>query len=122
MKRALIIEDDRWLGDSYDKILSEDGFVVVRAEDAESAMCLVEECLPDIIVADVMLQGHTVFALLHELQSYDDTQKIPVVLCSNLDVAVLEKTKLDQYGVRQVLDKTLLKPDQFIETVREHVS
>lgn len=122
MKKALIIEDDRWLGDSYDKILSKDGFNVLRAEDAATAMRLVEECLPDIIVADVMLEGHTVFALLHELQSYDDTQKIPVVLCSNLDTAILKKTKLEQYGIRQVLDKSLLKPDQFIETVRAYVS
>lgn len=120
MKSILIIEDDRWLGDSYDKILSKDGFVVSRAEDAAAAMCLVEERLPDVIVADVMLEGHTVFALLHELQSYDDTQKIPVILCSNLDASVLKKTKLEQYGVRQVLDKSLLSPDQFIETVREH--
>lgn len=122
MKSILIIEDDRWLGDSYDKILSKDGFNVLRAEDAATAMRLVEECLPDVIVADVMLEGHTVFALLHELQSYDDTQKIPVILCSNLEAAVLNNTNLEQYGIRQVLNKALLKPDQLIETVRAYVS
>lgn len=121
MKSLLLIEDDRWLRQSYQRSLEHGGFKIDAVHDAETAMQAIEQAMPDVIVADVMLQGHTVFALLHELQSYDDTQRIPVVLCSNLEQDRLDTAKLSHYGVVRVLDKAVVKPEDMIIAVEEAV-
>ncbi len=122
MKKVLLIEDDRWLADSYMHVLAHGGYDVSWAETAETAMRLVEESMPDCIVADVMLGGHTVFSLLHELQSYDDTQSIPVILCSNLTHDALDRERLRQYGVTAVLDKGTLTSDRLSLAIKDAVS
>lgn len=119
MKNILLIEDDHWLGDSYGRILTRGGYGVTRADSAETAMRAVEESAPDCIVADIMLEGHTVFALLHELQSYNDTRRIPVILCSNLNHTALSQTRLHHYGVISVLDKATLTPDSLELAIKE---
>lgn len=119
MKTVLLIEDDHWLADSYSRTLTRAGFSVACVDAAETAMHSVEERAPDCIVADVMLEGHTVFSLLHELQSYDDTRQIPIVICSNLSHDVLSEEKLHQYGVVKVLDKGTVTPESLERAVKD---
>lgn len=119
MKTILLIEDDHWLADSYARSLTGQGYDVSTVDNAETAMRAVEEHIPDCIVADVMLEGHTVFSLLYELQSYDDTRKIPVVLCSNLGHDALSQTRLHHYGVVTVLDKATVTPDSLDLAIKD---
>lgn len=118
-KRILLIEDDVWLADSYERVLKTAGYTVKRASDASSAMRAIERRVPSVIVADVMLRSHTAFALLHELQSYNDTQQIPVVLCSGLADIDKKPDMFAQYGVRTVLAKASLTPASLVRAVEE---
>jgi len=110
MKRILIVEDDGWLAENYLRILQKDGYKVAVANNALSAIDAVDDFKPDAIVLDVVLTGSTAFALLHELQSYSDTGEIPVVICTNLAEDLATKN-LRPYGVRKVIDKTKMNPD-----------
>ena len=114
----LLIDDDRWLVESYQRLLKKSGFETRLSTNADEAIREVEESLPDLVVADVMLEGHTIFSLLQELQSYDDTRSIPVVLCTNLSQRVGGKS-LENYGVRRVVEKSTLNHDDFISTLKE---
>lgn len=119
MKTVLLIEDDHWLADSYARTLTRSGCAVVRVDSAERAMQAVEESAPDCIVADIMLEGHTIFVLLHELQSYDDTRQIPVIICSNLTHDAVAAERLHHYGVVRVLDKATVTPDSLELAVKD---
>lgn len=119
MKQVLIVEDDRWLADSYQRLLEKAGFRVTGVQTAEEAIRQVETVAPDAILADVLLEGNTVISLLHELQSYDDTKLVPVVICTSLTHDKLETDRLHSYGVRAVLDKAILTPEQLVATLRE---
>jgi hypothetical protein len=55
--------------------------------------------------------------LLHELVSYDDTAKIPVVLFSAALPRDLDEETLRAYGVVAALDKTTVKPAQVVRTI-----
>ncbi len=121
MKQVLLVEDDRWLGESYERVLGRSGFRVVRVPSGDKAMRAVEVSMPDCIVADVVLVDETIFTLLHELQSYDDTRIIPVILCTNLSKGLFDETRLHHYGVMMILEKSSLTPEQLIESVRECV-
>jgi len=122
MKNILLVEDDHWLAASYGRILKGEGYEVSLVSDGASAMHYIEEHVPDCIVADVMLEGHTIFALLQELQSYDDTRHIPVILCSSLDHDVLSEARLHEYGVVRVLNKATLTPDSLDLAIKECVA
>lgn len=117
----LLIEDDQWLADSYRATLSAQGYMVKKVTSARVAMTKIDEAPPALIVADVLLGDHTTFTLFHELQSYEDTARIPVILCTGVDTAQLSGADMRSYGIVQVFDKATMTPDQLLIAVREHV-
>ncbi|MDB5183491.1 MAG: hypothetical protein JWO07_172, partial [Candidatus Saccharibacteria bacterium] len=83
-RKILVVESEPWLGDHYQRVLEAQDFTVTRASNAYSAMDLIDEAIPDVIIMSLTLSGASSVALLHELQAYIDTGSIPVVVCSNL--------------------------------------
>ena len=67
--RILVVEDDQFLAKVICDNLSFDGFEVARAADAHTAVSLLREFGPDLILLDVMLpdrSGFDVFDTLHQ--------------------------------------------------------
>ena len=117
MTKVLLVEDDAWLAMLEVKILTEAGCEVSHAAHAYSAIEIIDENTPDVLIVDVLLTGSTGLALLHELQSYVDTKQIPVIVCTNLAESLsLEDVKA--YGVRRIIDKTTMIPDDLVAAVR----
>lgn len=115
MKKVLIIEDDAWLAEQYAHALKD--FEVHYAPNAVSAMDMLDDTKPDVLLVDVLLPGGAIFTLLHELQSYTDTRKLPVVMCSNI-ADTLSLDDLRPYGVMRLLDKTTIEPGDVVAAVR----
>ncbi len=117
MTKILLVEDDPWLAELEVQTLSKAGFEVAHSPHAPSAIVAIDDVQPDVIILDVLLTGTTAFALLHELQSYDDTGKVPIILCTNM----AESLKLDDlkaYGVRRIVDKTTMLPADLVAAVK----
>ena len=119
---VLLIEDDQWLADSYQVMLRAEDFEVRQVSTGHEAMQLIEETMPAVIVADVLLGDHTSITLFHELQSYEDTRDIPVILCTTLGQASFKETELKAYGIQAVLDKATLTPEQLVVAVAPYVN
>lgn len=114
---VLVIEDDAWLAEQEMRVLQKAGYRVKVSPYPIAAIKEIDANRPDVIILDVLLTGSTAFALLHELQSYGDTGEIPVILCTNL-AADLSLDNLSSYGVRRILDKTTMLPDDVVVAVR----
>lgn len=117
MTSVILIEDELWLAEAFAEELSKAGCTVRIAPHAHSAMAQVEEAVPEVIIADMLLTGSTILPFLHELQSHPDTKQIPVVLCTNV-ADTIPADALQQYGIRRVLDKTTMAPDDVVAAVR----
>lgn len=117
MTQVLLIEDDHWLAEGMVSRLQAAGYEVVHVAHGYAAIQAIDTQRPDVLVLDVLLAGTTAFALLHELQSYTDTASIPVILCTNL-AEQFDAKKLESYGVRRVLDKTTMEPDDVVVAVK----
>lgn len=117
MTYVLLVEDDTWLAELEASVLRDAGYDVTIAPHALAAIELIDAQRPDVLVLDVLLGGSTAFALLHELQSYDDTNAIPVVLCTNL-ADQFDKKQLEAYGVKRVIDKTTMHPSDIAAAVK----
>jgi CheY-like chemotaxis protein len=121
MTTVLLVEDDPWLAELEEGILTGAGYKVSHAPHAPSAIAKIDETQPDIIILDVLLTGSTAFALLHELQSYGDTKKIPIILCTNM-ADNLKLEDLQQYGVKRIVDKTTMQLDDLPAAIKALLS
>jgi DNA-binding response OmpR family regulator len=113
----LIVEDDVWTAENHARVLMAAGYKTAIAPHAISAIHLVDDFKPDVIILDILLTGSTAFALMNELQSYSDTGMIPVVICSNL-ASDLDADDLSAYGIKRILDKSTMEPDDIVAAVR----
>lgn len=111
--RVLVVEDDRLQAAQFKRILEKAGFEAEVIDYASGAMDMIDTQQPDLIVADMLLTGSTLIPLLNELQSHIDLADIPVVMVSSIaDQMRLED--LAPYGVKAILDKTTMHPDDVV--------
>lgn len=116
MKKILIVEDDL----AWAKILSRyaqeikcDSKAVVSGGQA---MEVIDSWRPDALLLDMLLAGETGVALLNELRSHDDLAKLPVVVCSSVE---LDPEQLAPFGITKILDKSRVTPEQIRSAIRE---
>jgi len=117
-RTILVVEDDKWLYEQYERLLSADGYKVLTTQHALAAIKIIDDVKPDAIILDVLLTGSTAFTLLHELQSYGDTGAIPIILCTNI-ASELSLDDLKPYGVVQILDKSKMLPGDLVTSLRD---
>ena len=116
---VLIVEDDLWLAEQYARSLNAVHIHTIVVDNALAAMdSLDSEVLPNALLMDVLLPGPNVFTLLHELRSHTDLATIPVILCTN-NAESLAREDLSAYGVKQVIDKATMKPNDIVAAIKK---
>lgn len=85
------------------------GVEVKIFSNAIEAMDALDDGLPSLIFLDILLDGPDGFTFLNELATYPDTEKIPVVIVTSLDV---DGSGLASYGVVGVLNKDTMLPKE----------
>jgi len=113
----LIVEDELLLAECYQRWLASGAYDSQVVTDAQSALDALDEQRPDAILLDMLLHGANGMQLLNILQSHADLARIPVVLCSN--ALSKELPELANYGVKIVLDKTMLTRGKLLAAVGE---
>jgi DNA-binding response OmpR family regulator len=108
--RILVVEDDASLAHLYCTALTMNGLSVMRAADGFSALRVVEEYRPDLVVLDLMLPQIDGWTVLKELESRPSTSGIPVV------VVTAAETGLFLPHARVVIQKPA-DPDHFVRVV-----
>lgn len=83
--RVLVVEDDAPLAHMFCTALAMNGLSVMRAADGLSALRIVDEYRPDIVVLDLMLPQVDGWTVLREFQSRAATRSIPVVVVTACD-------------------------------------
>lgn len=116
----LIVEDDDWLAEHYERVLKAAGYIVTRVANALAAIDAIDARLPDVVVLDVLLAGPNAFTLMHELHSHADLATIPIILCTN-SADTLAREDIAAYGVREVLDKATMRPDDLVTAIKRIV-
>lgn len=115
--RVVVVEDDEWLAAQYVRMLRRAGYEAYHAPHALEAIDVIDKAAPGVIVLDVLLAGTTALALLHELKSHTDLAAIPVVLATNLaDQIAIDDVA--SYGVREIIDKATMHPNDIVHAVR----
>ncbi|MBB1523643.1 response regulator [Candidatus Saccharibacteria bacterium] len=114
--KILLIDDDMWQSDIYVNVLK-NNYEIKSTQNLNNAIKLIESWSPQLIIADVLLSGETIFTLLNELQSDAYLGKIPVVIITNI-ADRLSGVDLRAYGINNLLDKSKITPQDILAAAR----
>jgi len=114
-KKILLVEDELFVRELYERVLSQAGFKVVTAIDGAAGLNSAQD-RPDLILLDIMLPKIDGITVLRKLKQDKTIKGIPVILLTNLgqESVVEEAFKI---GAQDYLLKIKLAPYELVETV-----
>jgi DNA-binding response OmpR family regulator len=107
--RLLLVEDDRRVRRGTALALAQEGFEVLEAPEADTAMRLLVERAPDLVILDVMLPGRDGFEICREIRR---TSAIPIIFLTaktdTVDVVVGLESGGDDYITKPFVVRELV--------------
>lgn len=114
MAKILVVEDDKFLRELLVRKLKTEGFEISVAVNGEEGIKKIQEQLPQLVLLDLVLPGIDGFEILKQIKSDPKTNKIAVIILSNLG----QQEEVER-GVRLGADDYLIKahftPDEIVK-------
>ena len=107
-KTILVVEDDFDTRHPLAELLRLRGYEVTTVPNADLALKAARDQVPDLILTDIILPGPTGLQLITAIRAHEQTQRIPIIVISGCDVAVLQKAQ--QAGANYCLRKPIQLP------------
>ena len=83
-KDILIIEDDIYLVEAYQRKFQKEGLEVNVISDGRTALTVLSQEPPSIVLLDLMLPGMSGLSILDAIKKNDRWKDVPVIILSNL--------------------------------------
>ena len=116
-RKIMWVEDDKFLSDIIARKLSAQGSALVHASDGDTALKILENELPDVVLLDILLSGIDGYEILRRMKANEKTKHIPVILLSNLgQKSDVEKGKA--LGAARFLIKAMVTLDEIVEEIK----
>ncbi len=118
--KVLLIEDDPELSEMYRLALSQAEIDVHLEGHAQAGLDALEAHTFDALILDILLPEHNGLSVLHELRTYHDWAKLPVIILSNLRPYETGFKQRDyaQFGIAAYLIKSETKPHQLVAALK----
>lgn len=110
-KRILVIDDDKYLTDAMQRLLSGHTYIVEACYTGQEGLQKAVAQPPDIILLDYLLPQEDSHRVLEKLQSQERTKNIPIVLISASSTAavVAKEWKMTDFLPKPFQVHTLLQ-------------
>lgn len=115
--RILYIEDEKFFADTIERALKAAGYEVRQARDGAAGLAAVSEWQPNLILLDLLLPQIEGFEVLRRLKTDMATQKIPVVVLSNLS-SPEDVRRAAELGAKHFFVKAVSMPTDIVAIVR----
>src|SRR3989338_7934838 len=118
MDKILIVDDEKNVTSSFEKILSQEGYEVLTANDAQEGLLAVKENSPDLTVMDIRMPGINGLEALSKFKEINP--KMPVILMTAFGATetAIEAMRLGAYDyVIKPFDIPLMK-----ETIKKGIA
>jgi CheY-like chemotaxis protein len=102
--RVLLVDDDKAIVRACQLRLRAAGYQTTVAYDGPSALRIVRDAPPDVVVLDIRMPEMDGFEVLSRLQAEQATRSIPVIMLS-ANVAERAKTQALTQGARLFIEK-----------------
>ncbi len=119
MARILITEDDQFLANICRRRFEREGFEVAMAVDGATAIGILKQNPPDVVVLDLMLPQIDGISVLRFIRSQEALQGLPVVVLSNSDHFSGLAQSAWKAGATNFLNKREHGPVELLEEVQK---
>ena len=119
MPTILILEDENALRDMLAFSLTRAGYQVLKARDSSTAIALLAESIPDLIIADWMMPGKTGLDFVKEIRANEALRDLPIIM---LTAKASEDEKI--LGLDSGADDYITKPfskKELLARVKAHL-
>ncbi|MDP2587794.1 MAG: response regulator [bacterium] len=117
-KVIFLVEDDLFLSDMYRTKFDLSGYEMPHAEDGDSAVRMIKETKPDLVLLDIVLPKKSGFDVLKALKADQELSEIPVILLTNLS----QKDDVDKgfkLGANDYIIKAHFTPAEVVAKVEK---
>ncbi|HNV86091.1 MAG TPA: response regulator [Candidatus Omnitrophota bacterium] len=104
-KKILVADDEPHIMMTLEDLLTQEGYVVLKASDGKKAFDEARKMVPDLIVLDVMMPKMNGFEVLQKLKKEPKTMDIPVIM-----LTVRSAAPDVQQGIQLYAEKYVTKP------------
>ena len=111
--KILVVDDEIEVLNILTKRLESEGFLTLKASDANEGLKKILEEKPDLVLLDIVMPNKDGFSMLRDMQSLEELRKIPVIMVS----AKSETDSLFE-GKRLGAMDYLIKPIDFDELLK----
>ena len=115
MSTVLVVDDEFDILEAVTGILELEGYRVLSASNGAQALSTMQQALPDLVLADLMMPVMDGLELLKAMGADAQLSRVPVVLMRALQPKVSQK----EYGWRAFLQKPF-DLEALLARVREH--
>lgn len=117
---VLVVDDSSTIRAVLAKMLVQDGYNVIKAEDGERAMVAALSTRPDLIFLDIVLPGMNGFAVLRALRRDERTKNIPIIMISG-NLQATEQFYVQRFGADDFMKKPFGRAEVF-ERIRQLIT
>jgi CheY-like chemotaxis protein len=116
--RVLITDDDDYIREFYQELLTENNYDVITATNGQECLQLVAQYFPDLILLDIMMPVLDGMKTLEKLQVNPQTAQIPVLILTNAgSMSNMEQARINSaFGF---LIKANSSPEEVLQKVKE---
>jgi PAS domain S-box-containing protein len=119
MPTILVVEDNPTTRKMLCLALMTEGYAVVEAADARTALAAAEGVLPDLVLQDLILPDMDGIELLRRLRGLPGGPELPILALSGF-LSRLEEAQTDRQGFTALLVKPI-EPSRLIEAIRVYL-
>lgn len=121
-KKILIVEDDQFLREFYQELLTAEGYFVDVAGEGETALYKLQNNEYNLALLDIMLPKKDGVQILRDLKVKGaKSQNLTIVVLTNLGQDLVIKECFD-LGADGYLIKSALNPDQVLTEVKSYLN
>lgn len=80
--RIVVADDDPIVVRFLSAVFEDEGFVVEAAEDGESALRIIQESSPDLVILDLVMPYKDGFEVCQQIRRSPQTRDLPVIILS----------------------------------------
>lgn len=121
-KKILVVEDDQFLREFYQELLTAEGYFVDMAAEGETAELKIQQNEYDLVLLDIMLPKKDGVQILRDLKIHPPkSPQVPIVVLTNLgqDTIIKECFSL---GAAGYIIKSAMNPDQILTEIKSYLS
>ncbi|MFQ6105704.1 MAG: response regulator transcription factor [Candidatus Hydrothermarchaeaceae archaeon] len=115
--KILVVDDEPDIVFTIQKILENEGYEVITANDGKAALEKLKTVRADLILLDVMMPGVDGWNVCKILKEHEKTKSIPIAILTGLSKDIDKLTSLDLALADRHINKPVDKED-LIKTVK----